>query len=360
MKRLLIIYPYQYGYHTDSYKYCEYLNSEFDITYVCFDLGLPKLDHKGIKVVYCNYNLGKTKRIYGYFNTILQLTRNSKYDLVFTIRFKLCFILGLFLPIKIKILDYRSGDLNRNRFFLAINNAVLRFDALFFNNITVISEGLRDLLLLSKKKTHILPLGADIFYEGSHSFDKFYLLYVGTFSLRNIHQTIEGVNLFVDRYPHLRNILRYDIIGFGNEEDEKLVIGKIKEFKLGDLVIYHGRKKYDELSECFVKANVGVAYVPITRYFDYQPVTKLFEYMLSGMPVIATETRENKKTIRPNTGILIRDNPESFCNGLKELYDNRHIYDSNEIRASVNSITWEQIVNSNLKPYLLQLANSNT
>jgi hypothetical protein len=36
-KKLLIINKIQFGYHTDTFKYCQYLKDEFDITYICFD-----------------------------------------------------------------------------------------------------------------------------------------------------------------------------------------------------------------------------------------------------------------------------------------------------------------------------------
>jgi glycosyltransferase involved in cell wall biosynthesis len=95
--------------------------------------------------------------------------------------------------------------------------------------------------------------------------------------------------------------------------------------------------------------------VPITPYYDFQPVTKLYEYMLSGMPVIATNTHENRLVVNDDNGVLINDTPEDFCNGLAKICENRNSYNSLDIRKTVESYTWENIVNTILKPYLLKL-----
>lgn len=38
-------------------------------------------------------------------------------------------------------------------------------------------------------------------------------------------------------------------------------------------------------------------YVPITDYYEYQPPTKTFEYVLSGLLCLATATSSNKEVI---------------------------------------------------------------
>ena len=35
--KIVIINKTQFGYHTDYYKYCEYLKDDYDITFLCFD-----------------------------------------------------------------------------------------------------------------------------------------------------------------------------------------------------------------------------------------------------------------------------------------------------------------------------------
>ena len=127
--------------------------------------------------------------------------------------------------------------------------------------------------------------------------------------------------------------------------------------ELSETVRFLGRKKYTDLPSYFDECNIGVTYVPLTSYYEYQPVTKLFEYMLSGMPVIATSTYENKLIVNNINGVLINDTVEDFCNGLMTIYNQRKSFNSSEIRKSVESYTWGNIVNANLKPYLQTLIN---
>jgi hypothetical protein len=73
------------------------------------------------------------------------------------------------------------------------------------------------------------------------------------------------------------------------------------------------------------------------------------------MPVIAVNTYENRLRVNENNGVLINDSAKDFCNGLTNIYNRRNSFNSSEIRKSVESYTWENIVNTNLKPYLQKL-----
>ena len=111
----------------------------------------------------------------------------------------------------------------------------------------------------------------------------------------------------------------------------------------------------NKLGPFYERCNVGVAYIPKTEFFDIQPSTKIFEYLFAGMPVIATATLENKRVIMNDNGILIEDNPESFYEGLKRLYNKRHFFDSKIIKKTCGQYSWNRIVKKNLRPYLENL-----
>ena len=67
-KSILIIIKNQFGYHTDYTKYCEYLNSEFNITYLCFDAGYEKLVMKSKKKVSFEFQI-KSKTDLSFYKT---------------------------------------------------------------------------------------------------------------------------------------------------------------------------------------------------------------------------------------------------------------------------------------------------
>lgn len=353
--KLLLVYPNQFGYHTDTYKYCENLRDSFNISYICFDQGLEKLALPSIDVVYLPYNVGKIKRLLLFYKTIIRFTKRNNIDILFVVQFKFSFILGLFAKARVKILDYRTGDLSSNTLMRKLRNLFLSLDSVFFKNICSISEGLRDILYLSRDHTLILPLGADVISGKALTFDRIDLLYVGSLSSRNIHHTLEGFSMFLTKNKELTNLISYTIIGFGNKIDEEFIRNSIERLGINMKVKFIGRKKHNELQPYFEACNIGVAFVPITPYYDFQPTTKLFEYILSGMPVIATNTFENRRIVNYTNGILINDTPAAFQNGLEVLYNNLHTFDSNNIRTSFEDHNWEAIVKKTLLPYIQSL-----
>lgn len=357
--KLVILYPNQFGYHTDTYKYCEHLRESFEITYFCFDQGFKRISLQNIDVVYLAYNKGKIKRLAHLYKQVIIYTCEVHTDIIFTVQFKFCFLIGLFAKAKVKILDYRTSDLNSNSIIRWLKNVWLWSDSLFFGSVTVISEGCRDILFLNKKRTFILPLGGDILSIKPHSYSQITMLYVGSFHLRNIHQTIEGVALFITKNKEYSSMLSYNIIGFGKNNDEEKIKNAIRQNGLTEIVTYVGRVNYQDLPNWFDYCNIGVSYVPKTQGYEFQPVTKTFEYVNSGLFTIATSTFENKKMITPQNGVLCDDTPESFAEALEQVFRIKDSIREAEVRESMREYQWGKIIDNILKPYLLRLLEGN-
>jgi len=115
-------------------------------------------------------------------------------------------------------------------------------------------------------------------------------------------------------------------------------------------VKFAGLVPYNHLSEYVTKSNIGVSFVPITKYFDVQPPSKTIEYLLSGLPVIATATKENKKIINSNNGILIDDTISDFAEALCIMEKSE--FDNQQIRESMLDHKWRNIVNTKLIPLI--------
>jgi glycosyltransferase involved in cell wall biosynthesis len=116
------------------------------------------------------------------------------------------------------------------------------------------------------------------------------------------------------------------------------------ELGIAERVNFPGYIRSDALRSYLEAANVGVAYVPCTPYYDNQPPTKTFEYLLAGMPVIATATGEHRRIVTDANGILVKDSPEGFYDGLRRLVDGRRRYDSDAIRHTVAEYSWEDLI----------------
>jgi glycosyltransferase involved in cell wall biosynthesis len=360
MKRgkILFINGAQFGHSSGHYYYCKYLSKSFDILYVCYDRGLEHLTVEGVEVKYVPFKGSKVGRMLGLLKESILQSRKFSPDILFVTYFNLSFLTAIFCKSHRTVLDIRTGSLKENKLSNKIDNLVLYLQSVFFSKIIILSESLRQRLSLPSAKCKIVPLGSVILYEGSHKLDDLNLIYIGTLDGRNISDTILGLNQFIRENDKKQHKISYTIIGFGSEAEEEKIIRTIFESNLDGIVKYEGRKNYNELAPYFEISSVGVAYVPQTSWYDCQPLTKLYEYMLSGMPVIATNTFENRIMINTDNGVLINDTPDEFCLGLTHIYNNRFSYNSDVIRKSVELYTWENIVNNNLRPFLEGLLSS--
>jgi glycosyltransferase involved in cell wall biosynthesis len=348
--KLLIINQKQFGYHIDTYQYCYYLHRNFQISYICWDYERPKFQSDKIRIIYISRRGNLFIRNFRYINALIQEI-NQQYHIHFIKYFKGCSLLRLKFINKKFILDIRTGSVEKNKLLKFFFNTILWFETLFFKHITIVSKELKQQLGI-KKSTHLLPLGADIISQKNKDFSSFRLLYVGTFNNRNIEQTILGFEQFYKEYKK-KISLSYTIIGSGDGNEENSLRKLINKKELQSVVQCLGYIKYDNLRVFFDNCNVGIAYIPITSIYQYQPPTKVFEYIFSGLFVIATKTFANQQTINQTNGILIEDDSQSFYQALKAIYSRRHIFHSDKIRASISQqYLWHSIVKDNLKVYL--------
>ena len=172
---------------------------------------------------------------------------------------------------------------------------------------------------------------------------------MGTLDKRNIHETIYGVSDFVGKNSSVK--ISYDIVGNWNDDSINLISLAIKETKSEGIINYHGRKTREELIPFLERNNIGIVFIPQKEYYDFQPSTKLYESFLAGMPVIATNTFENRKEIRDNSGVLCEDNNNSFSNALNAIYKKRNQFSSEEIKRIYEASSWENIVQRIVQPY---------
>lgn len=350
---LLMVNLAQYGQHTDSYKYCQYLHPHYKITYLCLDQGFPKIEDQ-TQVHYLPKYSSSIKNVLQTIKATRQKIQDLQPDLIYLFYFKLCSMIQLFLPSNF-ILDIRTGAVDKERFKRWRLNTMIRLESYRFKQITIISQSLREDLKIPLHKSHLLPLGADRLCDKPKSYQHLSLFYIGTLSGRNLHQTIQGLALFLERFPQKRSVIHYDIFGDGFQEDQERLQKSIQKYQLHPIVSYHGRKAHHEIQSYFEQCNVGISHVPITPFYDPQPPTKTFEYLNAGMITLATNTREHRHIINAENGILYHDTPEGFSEALEELYRRRTQFDTTQILKSVSGYHWKDIVQDHLYPLLEQV-----
>ena len=355
-KKLLLIYPPQFGYHIDGYYYCKYLRDEFDITYICWDHDLSKIEMSDIEVVYINRSGNFFFRAIRFLKCTLKKINNNHQIIVIKYFKGISLLLKLLKPKCCFVLDIRTGSIEPQPFLRKFQDIRLRVESTLFKNITIISQSLAEKFNISHK-THILPLGSDIISSKNKSFNSLRLLYVGTLYNRNLETTLEGFKRFYDKFKHEYDI-SYTILGKGKYGEEDFLRRVVDDCQLNEVVTVEGFIPHNKLSLYFESANIGVSYIPLTDYFDVQPPTKTFEYLLSGMPVIATRTKENAKVINNLNGVMIGDSVEEFYKGIKLIASKKDFFDSQRIRNQSLQYTWKNIVQNNLKLYLNKIYNT--
>jgi hypothetical protein len=348
-KSILIISPGQFGSHNGTYQYCKLLSKIYSVTYFGFNENRPEILLNNLNIIHLERRSNAFFSKVYFIKNLRDYLKSKSYDYVLINYFLGCSILNFFVRYK-NIVDVRSGYIYQNNFKRILYNFALLFEVSTFKNITVISRNLAGHLKLPKRAHHI-PLGSPVFPNWVKKYDSFKILYVGTFHQRNIDQAIRGFSKFYLEYKDLIHI-EMSIIGGGSPKEIKIIEDAIIDSNMSHSIKFLGVIRYPELSIHFENNNIGLSYIPITEYFNFQPPTKTFEYLSSGMITIATSTIENISVINNNNGILILDNEESLFEGLKYIYQNLNNYNSTDIQSNSKQYSWDYIVYNNLIPYL--------
>jgi glycosyltransferase involved in cell wall biosynthesis len=350
-KKILFFNPIQFGYHTDTFSYCKFLDkSQFEIFYLCYDQNHPHVHTDLATIFYLPVGGSRYLRQFRMLFFLRNIIKSRQIDIIFQVHVRFALFYRLLNLRKRFILDIRTGYLSKSSFTRFLNNLSIRLASIFYKKVTIISDSLRRKLFLSSKKVLILPLGSEVRQRGILNFDKIRLLYVGTLNKRKIDLTVYGLADFL-KQNHTSSI-SYDVIGYGSTTEEQKVKDAIIFSGLEKVINFHGLVLYEDLNRFFYNCNVGVVFLPITEAYDCQPTTKLFECLLAGIPVIATSTYENRRFVNETNGILIQDTSAAFVKGLEDLIKNTHLYNSEKIRESVKDSTWEHIVAEVLTPIL--------
>jgi glycosyltransferase involved in cell wall biosynthesis len=353
LNTIILVAPNQFGYFTIYYNYAKYLSKYSNVVYIGFDRGEQKfLESAGIEVINIPYTNSKIINFYNFYRQIIRTTHSFAKKTVIVKYYYFSFLLNFFISRENLILDIRTGYTSESALKTFLFNSFLRFESFFFKRVIILSESLREKLGIGISKTTLIPLGAVSGEYETKTFEKINLLYIGTLTSRYIHKTVEGLSAYLQESDN-RVPVRYHIVGGGTLKEIERLVETITANNLNDIVYYHGQIYGEGLRWFLDNCNIGVSYIPITKDYDCQPPTKTIEYLMAGMPVIATATSENSKIITKKNGILVGDNPECFADGIRSLIYGRNNYDSKIIIESVKEFTFENIVHNRLKPLLL-------
>ncbi|QCF26285.1 glycosyltransferase family 4 protein [Hydrocarboniclastica marina] len=176
-----------------------------------------------------------------------------------------------------------------------------------------------------------------------HESNDIRLVYVGFLTrIRGLDILIRGIRKFIDRNESNSKI-RFDIVGKGAAKPALQSL--VSELGLEENVIIHGWLDQTDVEELMDQANVGALTYRVCGHWNHTIPNKIFDYMLAGLPVLATEVVPIARIIRESDcGVVCRDqNVDDVAANLLQLRDPdlRQKLGQNGNRSIQETYNWE-------------------
>jgi len=151
-----------------------------------------------------------------------------------------------------------------------------------------------------------------------------------------------GVDTVMRTLPCLPANVKLLVVGAGEGEPQLKALHQ--ELNLGERVVFAGSQPYDSMPRFMAMADVCLL------YFDLKPITqhivpiKIYEYMASGKPVLASPLPAVMRDVPPNNGVLYIPQTE-LLNELNHLLDSNYRQSiGNQSRKFVEeNCDWEKL-----------------
>lgn len=350
---LLIINRDQFGYHTDTLEYCRALVPTHRITYLCIDRGRPRIDLPGIQVIYVSRHHLRIVRYVAFLASSVRHSRNSS-DAVFIKRFTGCFLLPILAGRAGMLLDIRTQSVTENPVSRAIENLGIRWDACWFNRVTIVSTHVAKVLGV-ESKCSVVPLGGRQLLPTTkrpYRPQQLRAIYVGTLTSRGIDRLVDS---FADFERSSDSGSTLQIIGSGSAKDVRRVDSAISRSGLEKQIKLLGDLRGDALSREFANANLGLVFVPDQTRYRGQPSTKLYEYLVNGLPVLTTPVAGATDAANTVQGAVFQSPENAFATAFDIIAARLPDFDNVSIAKQAEVFDWQVIVRDFLLPALDEL-----
>lgn len=176
-----------------------------------------------------------------------------------------------------------------------------------------------------------------------HTGANLHLVYVGFLTeLRGLDLLIKVVAEYIER-GNSADSIRVDIVGKGATKPK--LESLVSELGVAESVTIHGWLSQETVNELMAAANVGALTYRVCGHWNHTIPNKIFDYMLAGLPVLATEVLPIRRiVVQENCGLVCRDlDSADIAEKLEQLRNPelRNTLGSNGHKAVKRSWNWE-------------------
>lgn len=168
--------------------------------------------------------------------------------------------------------------------------------------------------------------------------ERFSVIYTGGIQMgRGLQDVIDAIPEIVKKIPEFLFVVVGD--GYATEQLQK----KIQAKNLQDHVFWAGwvehQKVYDYINAC----KVGIIPHVVSDHVNTTIPNKIFDYMVLGLPVIATNSFPMKRILdEERCGLTFESgNPSDLARAIIGIYNNNNEYGQNAINAIKKKYNWE-------------------
>lgn len=237
------------------------------------------------------------------------------------------------------------------RYLLKSSEYLHRFILQRSHLVVTLSEQLADALVdnysVNREQIHLLPLGVDTkkFTVNHEDRESIRFVYIGSIKKRR------GIDRFVSGLKGLsaaeQEIIEFHLYGGADgghiRELQQMSHGEAFDFR------YHGHFPHDEVPEVLQAADVGVSPLPNLEAYRVSSPAKVYEYLASGLPVLASDITAHRRILDDECAFLVDPKPEQYIGAIRNIVSDREqlssMSKSARVRAEANdwSVRFNQL-----------------
>ncbi len=152
-----------------------------------------------------------------------------------------------------------------------------------------------------------------------------------------------GLESLIDAVPALTFAGDVVVRGYGLSAYLDSLKARARERGVGDRVVFAPAVGPDHLIERAAEADLGVLLLPgITRHYEFALPNKLFEYLMAGLPVLASPRREIRTLLDEiGAGLFAEPDPGSVAAALNALTEDALIGMRRAALAAARALNWD-------------------